>query len=190
MSEGLHIEHFEHAVPELVKSIRQGDADAFEVLYRMEYLNLVHFTDSYLKDTEKARDISQESLMALWENRRRLNPSGNIRAYLFTIARNKTLDELSRRIRFVPTEEAAQALALLEDHAVEEYIGALELRTLMEKVWRSLPEKIGNTFSMSREEGLKNREIALQEGVSEKAVEYRIKVALARFKENLEKFLG
>ena len=52
----------------------------------------------------------------------------------------------------------------------------------MEKVWASLPEKVGRTFTQSREEGLKNREIARVQGISEKAVEYRIGIALRRFK--------
>ncbi len=57
---------FTKAAPEIVQRIRSGDHGAYELFYRMEYLNLVHFTDSYLHDTEKARDISQETLLSLW----------------------------------------------------------------------------------------------------------------------------
>ena len=179
------------SAPELVNRIREGDARAFEILYRMEYLNLVHFAGSYLGDPEKAKDISQDSLLALWENRSRLNPEKNIRAFLFTIARNKTLDELYRR-RFLSLagEDTPAAINLLEDNAVEEHINRLDLSSLINKVWQSLPAKISRTFSLSREDGLKNREIASLEGVSEKAVEYRIKVALRRFRVFFEKFLG
>ena len=177
------------AAPELVNRIRQGDARAFEVLYRMEYLNLVHFAGSYLGDPEKAKDISQDSLLALWENRSRLNPDKNIRAFLFTIARNKTLDELYRRRFLSPAgKDIDTAINLLEDNAVEDHINRLDLNSLINKVWQSLPAKIGRTFSLSREEGLKNREIAGLEGVSEKAVEYRIKVALKRFRDFLKSF--
>ena len=153
----------------------------------MEFLNLVHFADSYLHDGERARDIAQETLLALWENRRRLQPERNIRSFVFTIARNRTLNELRHRRLIAPTGLEDEALALLEDRSVEEQIDALELAALIEKVWEKLPKDIGRTFFLSREKGLKNREIAAREGISEKAVEYRIRVALGRFRELFQK---
>ena len=152
----------------------------------MEFLNLVHFANSYLHDQEKARDIAQETLLALWEHRALLDPERNIRSFVFTIARNRTLNELRQRR---PSVEVDEALALLEHPSAEENIHALELASLIEKVWTSLPQTISNTFSLSRREGLKNREIAAREGVSEKAVEYRIRVALTRFRQLFDKFL-
>ena len=180
---------FAQAAPELVQRIRKGDHAAYELFYRMEFLNLSHFAGSYLRDEERARDIAQETLLALWENRRLLNPEKNIRSFVFTIARNKTLNELRRRKLFAPTGLEDEALELLEDHSVEEQIEGLELAALIEKVWKKLPEEIGNTFSLSREEGLKNREIAAREGISEKTVEYRIRVALGRFRALFRQFV-
>ena len=173
----------------LVRKIREGNPDAFELLYRMEFLNLVHFSNSYLQDTEKARDISQESLLSLWENRERLDPDKNIRAFLFTIARNKTLDELARRRFFCNgSAEYDKAIALLEDHSVDTYISQLDLSALMESIRQSLPSKIERTLALSREEGLRNKEIAREEGISEKAVEYRMKIALRHCRKLFEKF--
>ena len=155
----------------------------------MEFLNLVHFAGSYLKDEERARDMAQETLLALWENRRSLDPDKNIRSFVFTIARNKTLNELRRRKLFSPSGLEDDALELLEDASVEEQIQGLELATLIEKVWNKLPKEIGNTFALSREEGLKNREIAAREGISEKTVEYRMRVARGHFRELFRKFI-
>lgn len=174
------------AAPELVERIRRGDHSAFEFFYRIEFLNLVHFAGSYLNDIDKARDIAQETLLTLWEHRQMLQPEKNIRSFVFTIARNKTLNELRHRKLISPNGLEDEALELLEDSSVDEGINALDLSSLVEEVWKNLPEKIGKTFSLSREEGLKNREIAQREGISEKTVEYRIKVALGRFREILK----
>lgn len=168
--------------PELVNKIRSGNHDAFELFYRMEYLNLVHFADSYLNNKDKARDIAQETMLSLWENRHGLDPEKNIRALVFTIARNKTLNEIRQNKVLFSSEEADNALALLLDASVEENINALDLSRLIQKEWDMLPQKARETFSMSRDEGLKNREIAEREGVSEKTVEYRMKTALDRFR--------
>ena len=166
----------------LTEQIRRGDHSAFELFYRMEFLNLVHFAGSYLKDEENAKDIAQEALAALWEHRRSLDEGKNIRAYVFTIARNKTLDELRA--------QNAPELEYLEDNSVDEYISRLELTRLIKNVWGNLPPKISKTFALSRSEGLKNREIAQREGISEKAVEYRMRVALEKFRKNIKKYLG
>lgn len=173
---------FTQSAPELVNKIRIGNHDAFELFYRMEYLNLVHFADSYLHNKDKARDIAQETMLAVWENRQHLNPEKNIRSLVFTIARNKTLNQLRQNKVLFSSEETENALALLEDRSVEDNIHALELSNLIKKEWDMLPEKARETFSMSREDGLKNREIAEKEGVSEKTVEYRMKTALDRFR--------
>ena len=173
---------FTQSAPELVNKIRSGNHDAFELFYRMEYLNLVHFADSYLHNKDKARDIAQETMLAVWENRQHLNPEKNIRSLVFTIARNKTLNQLRQNKVLFSSEETENALALLEDRSVEDNIHALELSNLIKKEWDMLPEKARETFSMSREDGLKNREIAEKEGVSEKTVEYRMKTALDRFR--------
>ena len=173
---------FVNAAPELVERIRSGSHAAYELFYRMEFLNLVHFISSYLHDKEKAHDLAQETMLALWENRSRLDPDQNIRSFVFTIARNKALNELRSRRFLAPSAQTEEAIALLEDTSVEEQIDALDLSSLIETVWKSLPDKIGKTFALSREEGMKNKEIALLEGISEKTVEYRIRVALQRFR--------
>lgn len=178
-----------HCARDLVDRIRRGEHEAYELFYRMEYLNLIYFAHSYLHNQEKARDIAQETMLALWENRRALDPEKNIRSLVFTIARNKTLNELRQKKVLFSSEETDDALALLEDRSVEENIHALELSNLIKKEWDMLPQKARETFSLSREEGLKNREIAEREGVSEKTVEYRMKTALDRFKRVIKKNL-
>lgn len=180
---------FSCAAPELVRQIRSGSHAAYELFYRMEFLNLVHFSESYLHDENRARDIAQETLLALWEHRHQLNPEKNLRSFVFTVARNKTLNELRRRKLFAPTGLEDEALHLLEDLSVEEHIDALQLSVLIEKVWEKLPKPIGKTFSLSREDGLKNREIAAREGISEKTVEYRLRIALGRFRELFKDFI-
>ena len=167
----------------LAERIRGGDESAFELFYRMEFLNLVHFAGSYLRDGEKARDIAQDSLLTLWEHRQTLRGEGNIRALVFTIARNRTLNLLRTEKLFSRASEVSEeALLMLEDASVEEEIMALDLADLLRREWALLPEKIKATFFLSRHEGLKNKEISHKEGITEKAVEYRIGKALKYFK--------
>ena len=163
----------------ILQGIREGNHSLYEVFYRLEFLNLVHFVNAYLHDQERARDLSQETLLSLWENRALLTPGRNLRAFVFTIAKNKTLIELRSRKHLAPALQ--ESLELLEDRSLERYIEALDLNKLIADVWYSIPENMRQTF-LGRQEGLKNREIAAREGVSEKTVEYRLKAVRERFR--------
>lgn len=169
---------------ELLEAIREGDECAFEIFFRMERNNLVHFISHYAIETEQAEDIAQDTLIKIWETREHLNVNGNLRALAFTIARNKTLDFLRSRTDM----ESLDACAYLEDESLDAQINALELSRLIERTFDSLPEKIRGTFLLSREKGLTNRQIADREHISVKAIEYRISTALRSFRKIKESF--
>lgn len=165
-------------VNHLLEGIREGDQACFEVFYRMERNNLVHFINSYVKDRSRSEDIAQDALLRLWERRRSLRDGGNIRALVFTTARNMAIDYLRRKT----DTDSLEACLCLEDESVDGLIEALDLASLLGKTFSSLPEKLRETFIQSRAGGLTNREIALNEKVSIKAIEYRISAVLRSFK--------
>ena len=84
----------------IAEDIRNGDGKAFEMFYRLEYNNLVHFITSYICDSEKARDLAQDVLCTVWEKRCSIRPDSNLRAWVFTIARNRTLNFLKEKKLF------------------------------------------------------------------------------------------
>ena len=87
-------------MPNIAEDIRNGDEKAFEMFYRLEFNNLVHFITSYTSDRERSRDLAQEVLCTLWESRESIRPEANLRAWVFTIARNRTLNLLKERRLF------------------------------------------------------------------------------------------
>lgn len=168
----------------LLDGIRDGDEVCFEVFYRMERNNLVHFVSSYLRDVSEAEDIAQEVLLRLWDRRRSLKTGKNLRVLVFTMARNMAVDRLRRRI----DTESIEACLCLEDKSVDGLIEALDLASLMARTFDNLPQKLRETFLKSRDEGLSNREIARQENVSVKAIEYRISTVLRNLKNIAKSF--
>lgn len=170
--------------------LRSDSRKAFELFYRMEFDNVVHFIRSYLHDSEKALDLAQETFCAVWENRKSVHPEANFRSYVFTTARNRTLNSLKSRKLWgganMP-QTLDQDIALLEDPSVESLINALDLQHLIDASYASMPAKARVYFNLSRKAGLKNREIAAVKGVSEKTVEYHIRNALNFFRKNLGK---
>ena len=168
---------------EITLAIKAGSRDVFRSVYRAEYTNLLHFVCSYTRNKEDAEDLVQETMLAIWDNKDNLDPNRNFRSYLYTIARNKSLNYMrdnAKRFKGSSLQEAehlVNSLALSSSY-VEEEIEALEMQGFIERVYLSLPEKVVNTFKMSRIDGLTYNEIAEKLGITTKVVEYHIHITL------------
>lgn len=173
---------------EITLAIKAGSKDVFKTVYRVEYNNLLHFVYSYTGSRQDAEDIVQETMMAIWENRESLDPDRNFRSYLYTIARNKSLNFLrdgAKRPKGISIKDNTDAIInslALCSHTVEEEINALELQGFIDRIYLSLPDNIVNTFKMSRQEGMTYNEIAQKLGITPKVVEYHIHITLKAFR--------
>lgn len=168
---------------EITLAIKAGSDDVFWSVYRAEYNNLLHFVESYTRNREDAEDIVQETMLAIWDNRETLDPGKNFRSYLYTIARNKSLNYLrdnAKRLKGSSLQESENLInsLALSSSCVDEEINALDLQGFIERIYLSLPEKVVNTFKMSRNEGLTYSEIAQRMGITTKVVEYHISITL------------
>lgn len=167
-------------------AIRAGSEAAFEALFRAEFRNVTFFVNRYVRDTVQAEDIAQESFLALWKSRERIDPRQNLRNYVLTIARNRALNYLrdvaSRKGGTLEAREAEIHARILQKPEVEQRIEALETENLLDRVFRSLPEKAREMFALNRQEGMTYAEIAQKHGVSVKVVEYNIVLALKAFR--------
>lgn len=134
-------------------------------------------------DGDLATDIAQETFLKIWEKQPGLDGK-NVKALLFKISGDLFVSQFRRqralsRIRLVIRQEAPA-------HSPEEQIIHHELLEKYEHALAELPEKQRTVFLMSRMEQLKYHEIADRLGLSLKAVEKRMSLALAYFKERLE----
>lgn len=178
----------------LVKAIRNGDTLAFEIFFRAEYNNVVSFLYRYMHDEAMSQDIAQDAFIRLWESRERLKPDLNVRAYVFTIAKNLAINKMSLKAYKTTVEMESRKTKLfieaLSHSSVSERIDALELSTLISKVYNELPDKVVKSFIMSRRYGMTYNEIAEQSGISVKVVEYHIKLALQLFRKRLREYIA
>lgn len=178
----------------LSDAIRAGSEAAFEALFRAEFRNVAFFVNRYVRDDVQAEDITQESFLALWKNRERIDPRQNLRNYVLTIARNRALnylrDVISRKGGTLEGREAEIHARILQHPEVELRIEALETESMLARVFRSLPERAREMFLLNRQEGMTYAEIAEKLGVSVKVVEYNIVLALKAFRRAVAKGAG
>ncbi len=178
----------------LICSIRDGDERAFETFFNIEYSSLKFFVQQYVHDSNVAEDVVQDSFFTLWKSRSQVDPSKNIRAFLYTIAKNRALNILREKIRYSKTPvdemEGRFLVSVLSSDIMTSQIDSLEMSAIIKKVYLILPEKVRDIFILSREENLTYKEIALKKGVSVKTVERSISIALGMFRKNLSRYMS
>ena len=174
------------------EAIRASDTEAYEVLFKAEYENVKFFIQHYIHDTAEAEDLAQETFASLWTNRDRIDPTRNIRSFLFTIARNRALNHLTMlRTRMTdPLEKSAVNLSiesLSSEHMISR-IDALDMKRIIDLVYEKMPELTRKIFVMNRDENMTYEEIAASTGLTVKKVEYNMVKALKQFRSKLSFF--
>jgi RNA polymerase sigma-70 factor (ECF subfamily) len=83
----------------LMLRVKEGDADAFVELvdkYKQPIMNLVY---RMLRDATEAEDVAQNVFVQVHRSAHRYRVSSKFSTWLFTIARNLSLNEIRRRSR-------------------------------------------------------------------------------------------
>ncbi len=176
----------------LAKEICKGDLESYELFFTLEFDNIVYFVNGYLHDPDLAKDIAQESLLTLWEKRGIIDPEKNLRAFLYTIAKNRAINELKTRsssVNSISINEIKANLNALMDDSLGEELETLELKQLIDSTIRNLPDTVRGSFIMSRKLGMTNKEIANAKNMSLTGVEYHMKISLNILRKKLKEFL-
>lgn len=125
-----------------------------------------------------AEEITQEIFLKLWLNRKELHHISNQESYIFTIARNKTLNYL-RKASY--DEKLLREIQLLMDRSpndVEEYNAAAECNSLLEKAITMLSPQRRHVYRLSRYQGLNYDQIAEHLHLSRNTVKNHLVEAL------------
>jgi len=179
---------------ELVRQVKDGNRRAFDRFYKSEYKKALFYTFQYVKNMELAQDITQDSFVALWQNRSLLDSSFPLQPYLYSILRNRSINALKRHtldkkvMSDLATRELRANLEALNHDSSDTFIKN-QLEEHIKKAYLELPDKISSSFKESRINGKTYQEIANEKGVSVKVVEYHITQALKHFRIKLKEFL-
>jgi RNA polymerase sigma-70 factor (ECF subfamily) len=103
---------------ELMLQVQQGDLVSFEGLvdrYKQPIFNLIY---RMLRDADEAEDIAQKVFIQVSE---RYRPTAQFSTWIFTIARNLTLNEIRRRSRKPNTDSLDATIDPEGDQIPREY---------------------------------------------------------------------
>jgi RNA polymerase sigma-70 factor (family 1) len=155
--------------------VKRGDVDAFREVYSRHWRNIYTIALSFLKSKQDAEDAVQEIFIRFWNKREYLSDDLSYRPYLFKMAKNSLVNILkysSLRMSY-DLEECALSGVRVTDETVEYN----ELASCAHEAIDKLPPKRKNAFNLRRKEGLTNKEIAHEMGISVKMVEKQLKLS-------------
>lgn len=170
---------------ELVGLLRTGDEKAFTELYDRYWKKLFTVAANKMEDLYVAEELVQDIFSDLWVRKETIQLTGNIGSYLAVAMKYRVINYQVRQKRGREYQQYSLKNLPTVDDSTREWLQFEELRQRLEILVNDLPERCRLTFRLSREQGLTQREIAHELGVSEKAVERNITRALKTLRTGL-----
>lgn len=171
----------------LVLRLIDGDEDAFCELYAAYKSRLIYFAMRFLKSREYAEDIFQDAFTIIWQGRRFINPDTSFSSYLYTIVRNRILNQLRDLANQDKFREQIMSQAIDYCNDTKNEILANDLQQLISCALQRLTPRQREIFEMSREQQMSHKEIAEALGISVNTVQESISTSLRTLRTYLEK---
>ncbi|MEI8113571.1 MAG: RNA polymerase sigma-70 factor [Bacteroidia bacterium] len=164
-----------------------GDERAFQTLFRKYYPAMCNFARQFLNDSELAEETVQDLFVKIWEKRENLNIQTSVKHYFFRSVRNHCLNQLQHDK--IKKQYSGRMLETAHQEInPDDFYLEVDLVQRIEKSINSLPPKRQEIFRLSREQGLKYKEIAETLNISVKTVEAQMGLALKYLREELKDF--
>jgi len=170
----------------LARRIREGDAEAFHSFFELHYKALFHFLLSKGIRNETAEDLIQQAFLYIWEHRSKIEPEKSLKAYLFSIAYSRMLNNIRDNKKFSDTELSEENTSV--DFTPEDKIQHKELIQEVRSAIRQMPEKRSLVFDMCFMQEFTYRETAEAMGVSIKTVENHMGLAVKELRSALKNY--
>lgn len=173
---------------QLVEKYLKGDKKSLEILIQQNLNAVYGFVYKYIGEQDDAEDVTQEVFVKMWKKIKKYKPDYKFRTWLFTIAKNTSLDYLKKkRPESFSSLQADNGLDFLENieggnESPLEIIKTEEKRNEIRQTLGNLPADQREAIKLRYEDGLKFREMADVLGEPANTVKTRHRRALQMFK--------
>lgn len=188
--------HDDDATLELLQAARSGDARALEQLLMMQQARIYRFGLSMCRDPEDAKDVLQDTLLAMARGLPEFRGGSSLSTWLYTIARRFCLKK-HRKGKFAPRAleslhgEAGPAASQVPDPArgPDEELWNRQVGGALGHALEALEPAAREVLVLRDVEGLPAAQVAEVLGVSVDAVKSRLHRARAAVRAELEPLL-
>ncbi|AEV99802.1 RNA polymerase subunit sigma-70 [Niastella koreensis] len=170
---------------ELLAQVANGDKLAFRQLFDLYKLRLYAFVLQLTHSKVDAEEIVQDVFTKLWESRTSLLHVEYPGKYIYTIARNKTLNHLTRLARDRQLLQQVWLNVSHVDNPTEAILQAQESQRLIDEAISRLSIQRQTIFKLSREQGFTHEEIAARLDLSKSRIKNILVEILKHIKDHL-----
>ena len=151
----------------------KGDKKAYETMFRRFYPKVHRFVAMLLKNEDDADDVSQLIFLKVWNKREK-----------FILAKYTVINYISSK-HIIPIDIDSLPDRYANESSPHDDVVAKDTQLLIDMVVESMPQQRQMIYRMSREQHLKNEEIAQRLGIQKKTVENHLNLALKEIKKAL-----
>lgn len=179
---------------QLMVRLQEGDARAFEELVGKYQAPLVGFFYRNTRDTQLAEDLTQETLLRVYNQSWDYLPVGRFRGWMYRIARNLLIDNVRRQSHDALVHAASghksdetDILAQIAGKLIspEEHADQREFAKLIDDLLQQIPEDQRMTFTLHHLSGLSLAEVADVMDSSLPTTKSRLRLAREKLREKL-----
>ena len=178
----------------LLQSVAQQDTAALERLYDRHAQTIFNLISRIVRDPAVADELLQETFWQIWKLADRFRQDGSAAAWMYRIARNKSLDHLRRqkaRPQPVQTtneveEEALWSQLPSDDLGVEPLAERLSTGEQVHQALTEIPVEQRQCLELAYFEGMSQRQIAEHTATPLGTVKTRIKIGMQKLERILQ----
>jgi RNA polymerase sigma-70 factor (ECF subfamily) len=166
------------------------DLKAYETLYQSMFDPLHRLSFSIVKSNEAAEEIVSDVFIKLWLMRTRLSEIGNLKVYLFTIAKNFSINYVYRNYKNISSriDDIDVEPVVTFGNPEEIFISAQTIVKIKQAI-RQLPPQCRLIFQLVKEEGMSYKEVAEIMELSVLTVRNQLAIAIKKIAQQLPETL-
>ncbi|WP_209402122.1 RNA polymerase sigma factor [Pseudozobellia sp. WGM2] len=168
----------------LINDLSRGKESAYIYLLEKYHGKLFAYTLTLIDDRTVAQDIVQNTFIKTWRFRKKLKSGYSIQSFLYKMAYHEFVDEYRQGKKLLPLEDKYykymfEVIEETNEYKLEKFL------SLLSKEVEKLPPKCREIFTLSKQEGLTNKEISEHLSISIRTVEAQIRKAYNKLRDSL-----
>ncbi len=169
----------------LLLKVSSGDEKAFRKLYDAYFNRLSIYVYKFNKSEEVTSEIVQDVFLKLWISRQSVTQIESLQAYLFSSARNRTIDFLRKLARESNLIKTISLQLAGEKNNIEEKLNLADLQLLINQALEGLSEQKKQIFKLNKLDGLSHDEISEMMHLSKSTVKNHLSETLRHLRKHL-----
>jgi RNA polymerase sigma-70 factor (ECF subfamily) len=160
------------------------DMQAYKELYKLFFDRLYRFAYSIVKSKEAAEEIVSDVFIKIWQLRNELIEINNLQVYLYTIAKNFSLNYITKYYKNpVISLDEIEFETLITLNNPEDIFISTDICNRINEIIRGLPSQCKLIFQLVKEDGLKYKEVARILNISVFTVRNQVAIATKKIGE-------